>query len=54
MIRVTDSDLKGSQRFHREVRVWREIWSIDRGRYILPFYGVCFQDGPCPYVVGPL
>lgn len=36
------------QRFAREAQIWRKVWSEDGGRYIVPFYGLYFEDGPFP------
>jgi hypothetical protein len=38
------------QRFHREAAIWRQVWSKDLGQSILPFYGICSDDGPYPCV----
>ena len=29
------------------------MWEVDHGEYFLPFWGVCFDEGPYPYVVSP-
>ncbi|GJJ07439.1 hypothetical protein Clacol_001641 [Clathrus columnatus] len=41
------------KRYLREIEVWRKIWAKDGGRYILPLYGVSFDDSPFPYMVSP-
>jgi hypothetical protein len=38
------------QRFHREAAIWKRVFSKDLGKLILPFYGVCSDDGPYPCV----
>ena len=53
VIRGVEVTPKVRQRFLREVGIWRKIWDEDRGRYILPFYGACHDDGPHPYMVSP-
>lgn len=46
LIRVTTTPF---QRFEREVKIWTQVWELDQGRHILPFYGVCDNNGPFPY-----
>ncbi|KAL0058851.1 hypothetical protein AAF712_014455 [Marasmius tenuissimus] len=54
VIRVYDGDEDTMRRFLREVRIWEKVWSIDKGRYILPFYGFSWQVGQGrPYMVSP-
>ncbi|KIJ56647.1 hypothetical protein M422DRAFT_197712 [Sphaerobolus stellatus SS14] len=49
-VQVTPNTRK---RFTRESEIWRQVWEKDRGRYILPLHGICFEDGPFPYLVSP-
>jgi len=41
------------RRFHRESKIWRQVWEIDGGKYFLPYYGTVTSDGPYPYMVSP-
>ncbi|KAK7019398.1 hypothetical protein VNI00_018087 [Paramarasmius palmivorus] len=48
-IRASNFNPKNIERFSREVEVWTELWKVDRGKHILPFYGFCVEGGPYPY-----
>jgi len=41
------------KRFHRESKIWRQVWEQDHGKYFLPYYGTVTSDGPYPYMVSP-
>ncbi|EGO01758.1 hypothetical protein SERLA73DRAFT_177238 [Serpula lacrymans var. lacrymans S7.3] len=53
VIRAAQCSPKTLSRFKREAAIWEDVWKLDRGKHILPFYGFCQNDGPYPYVVSP-
>ncbi|KAH8119614.1 kinase-like protein [Phellopilus nigrolimitatus] len=52
-VRGVEVTPKIRDRFLREVVIWRKLWKIDRGQYILPFWGAILNDGPYPFMVSP-
>ncbi|KAF9256250.1 TKL/TKL-ccin protein kinase [Marasmius fiardii PR-910] len=53
VLRSVKPDEKTKQRFSREVRIWECIYNIDRGKYILPFYGFGEGSDSRPFMVSP-
>ncbi|KAF8520465.1 kinase-like protein [Hysterangium stoloniferum] len=52
-IRSIDVSPDTINRFTRQAEIWKKIWERDQGHYIVPFYGVGYDDGPYPYIVSP-
>ncbi|KDQ56560.1 hypothetical protein JAAARDRAFT_207684 [Jaapia argillacea MUCL 33604] len=40
-----------TKRFAREAGLWVKVWKVDRGRYIVPFYGYHLSKFSSPYLV---
>ncbi|KAE9393766.1 kinase-like protein [Gymnopus androsaceus JB14] len=53
MMRAVNSNEKSKARFMREVRVWNEVWTKDKGKHVLPFYGFCQLGVPYPFMISP-
>ncbi|KAJ7030848.1 hypothetical protein C8F04DRAFT_714328, partial [Mycena alexandri] len=49
VVRAMDSNETTLRRFRRECLLWKDIWNVDKGMHIRPFYGYCLEDGPLPY-----
>ncbi|KAL0566780.1 hypothetical protein V5O48_015226, partial [Marasmius crinis-equi] len=50
---VVEDDEYTRRRFDQEVQIWHKIYNVDKGKYILPFYGWSLAEDMRPYMVSP-
>ncbi|KAL0572720.1 hypothetical protein V5O48_009245 [Marasmius crinis-equi] len=53
VVRAVEGDERTRRRFDREVGIWQKIHDLDKGKYILPFYGWSLAEDKRPYMVSP-
>ncbi|KAF9257440.1 kinase-like protein [Marasmius fiardii PR-910] len=53
VMRSVQAHVYTKRRFYREGRIWDSIYNIDRGKYILPFYGFGEDRDSRPFMVSP-
>ncbi|OAX43390.1 kinase-like protein [Rhizopogon vinicolor AM-OR11-026] len=53
VMRTAYASPKTLKRFKVEAEIWRRVYEVDKGEYILPIYGFCQRDGDLPYIVCP-
>ncbi|KAL0566628.1 hypothetical protein V5O48_011624 [Marasmius crinis-equi] len=54
VVRAVEGNEDTLRRFKREVGIWQKVWDIDKGQYILPFYGFSVEEDMMrPYMVSP-
>jgi len=53
VIRGVNTSAATRERFTREANNWRAVYSKEKGQYVLPLFGVCYDDGQWPCLISP-